>query len=582
MSITEVLDKVYYKLSLLDTIERNSIHELPNYQFIEVWKIETEVSSGSFQKEISLLIGFDEFFPLTPPSIFLNEESFYGIYPIPHLDKNRFICTFHTEGLVLDKNNPTGIVKEFIYRAKQIIREGIKEDNNNVNEFKDELGAYWMDYDNSNKSSYLSLLDEYPTTTTFLKCFSLNSTFNGIRYLLYNNSEAETTKKVMDFFTSKGLKGIESNVLFLSNFKLSIKPPYIETNADILEGLDDSNNKLFERYINSKELNKYVLFTSETSSKPILLGWQHLHIDTKRKGYRQGSLKPFTVLSTFQKKDKVIRILPDEYTNNRMENRTSGKIYKKHNFLVAGLGSIGSNLVYFLNGLNYPSFKFIDKDNLRIENIGRHLLGMNNINSYKVSAMKSYIENIRPDQNVSIKTSNLESVVLKDINYFNNCDYAFIAIGNQTIENFLLEKQNESLIKVPMFFLWVEPYAIGGHCLFIHPEDIVSLGDLYENHLYRFNLIDSNEYLNSNPILSKQEAGCQTSYTPYSGNDVILFLSSIYKWINDIIRNGYKKSMAIQWTGNIDNASEIGLKLNTTFENNESFSKITFNIKDEI
>ncbi|NJK96101.1 MAG: hypothetical protein HC905_15385 [Bacteroidales bacterium] len=320
---------------------------------------------------------------------------------------------------------------------------------------------------------------------------------------------------------------------------------------------------------------------AETTTKPILLGWKHKVLTTKRDGFRPGSLTPFAVLSKYQKNDKIERICVNEYSNKRIENRTSGMANTKFTFLVAGLGSIGSHLIYFLNGLNYPSFKLIDDDILKIENLGRHLLGINNIHSFKTVALKEYIKNIRPDQDVSIKSLKLEAVITEYSNYFNDCSYAFIAIGNQNIENFLLNKQREGLITVPMFFFWVEPYAIGGHCLFIHPEDKNTISDLYDNQFYRYNLIDSAEYLKSNPILSKQEAGCQTSYTPYSGNDVVLFLSAIYKWLKITIQNNSKQSMAIQWTGNIDLAKDLGLSLNKPYVANEPYSINTFYLNND-
>ncbi len=151
----------------------------------------------------------------------------------------------------------------------------------------------------------------------------------------------------------------------------------------------------------------------------------------------------------------------------------------------------------------------------------------------------------------------------------------------ENIENFLIKLHNEGKITIPMFLFWVEPYAIGGHCLFIHPDDKVTLNDLYEKQLYRFNIIDSSEYNNSNPILSKQEAGCQTSYTPYSGNDIILYLSAIYKWMNDIIQNNAERSIAVQWTGNINIAKELGLTINESYVTNEMYSSNIFYLNDE-
>lgn len=578
-TLTEILNKVYSELSLSETINRNSVNELPKGQFIEVWRIETEVEVGSFQKRISLLIAFEEFFPFTIPRIYLSKESYDIISPIPHIDKKRFVCTFHSDSLILDINNPSGIVQICLRKAKKIIKNGLEGTNHN--DFKDELSAYWMDNYEYKTFQFLSLLSDFPKETMLLKICTLNPVYNQIKYLLYKSDKDANTKKFIDFVLSKGCKGVESAVLFLANYTISSKPPFSENNEDILKSMDDNSLGIFKKYINSETLNKYIIFAANTSSKPILLGWRHNVLNTRRSGFRKGVLTPFVVLSKYQKKDKIERILASEYSNNRIENRTSGLIRMKYNFLVAGLGSIGSNLIYFLNGLNYPNFKLIDDDYLKVENIGRHLLGMNNINSAKVHAIKSYIENIRPDQNVSIELSRLESIIINKISYFNDCDYAFVAIGNQNIENLLIEKHNEGRITVPMFFLWVEPYAIGGHCVFIHPDDKITLANLYEGHLYRFNIINPVEYLKSNPALSKQEAGCQTSYTPYSGNDVILFLSSIYKWMNDIIQNSTKQSIVMQWKGNINLANELGLTINPPFAANESFSNKIIKISDD-
>ena len=578
-SFAEILDDIHSELSRSETIDRCPVNtQLPKNKFKEIWKIETEVEVNNFQKEIGLYIAFKDYFPLNIPHVFLTKESFDEIYPIPHIDKSHFICTFHTDSLILDVDNPLGIVYQCLKRAKNIIKDGLEGTNHD--DFKDELGAYWTDNDESDIICYLSLLPDFPTETTTLKLCKLTPAYNYIQYLLYVNNKDSVAKKFLDVVLKNGCKGVESNVLFLNDYKINSHPPFPENNEDILNSISSDSLDTYKKYIDSKTIEKYVFFITETSTKPILLGWKHKSLITKRNGFRQGSLTSFSVLSKYQKKDKIEKIFVNEYSNNRIETRTSGILCDKYTFLVAGLGSIGSNLIYFLNGLNYPNFKLIDDDVLKIENIGRHLLGINNINSFKADAIKAYIKNIRPDQEVSIKTSSLEPIIIDSQDYFNECSYAFIAIGNQNIENFLLKKQNEGTITVPMFFFWVEPYAIGGHCIFLHPDDKITLDDLYKNYLYRYNVIDAKEYLNSNPILSKKEAGCQTSYTPYSGNDVILFLSSIYKWINEIIQNNIRRSEAIQWVGNIELAEELGLTRNAQFVDKEKYSSNVIKLHD--
>lgn len=579
-TLMEILHELFFELSHCETIERMPIDtKLFKDKFKEVWKLVTEVEVGSFQKEIVLHIAFDESFPLTIPRIYLSRESSDEIGLIPHVDKDRFVCTFHTDALILDTENPLDIVRTCLRKAKKIIKEGLEGTNHG--DFKDEIMAYWTDTDESDIVHYLSLLPDFPNETTSLKICKLTPAYNHIQYILYRNNMDSETKRILDFVSGKGCNDSESDALFLADYEIDPQSHFPKNNEDILNSLSSESFDIFKKYIDSSSFEKHIFFSAETSTKPVLLGWKHKNLFTKRSGFRPGSLTPFSVLSKYQKSDKVERIFVNEYSNNRIETRTSGILREKFTFLVAGLGSVGSNLIYFLNGLNYPDFKLIDNDVLKIENIGRHLLGVSNINSFKTDALKAYVKNIRPDQNVSVKQSKLEKIVTNNHEYFNDCSYAFIAIGNQNIENYLLKKQNEAILTVPMFFFWVEPYAIGGHCLFLHPDDKITSYNLYEEQLYRFNIVAPIEYVNGNPVLSKQEAGCQTSYTPYSGNDIILFLSAIYKWLNDVIQNRVKISMAIQWTGNINFARELGLTINEQYAKNEAYTSNLFYLNDD-
>jgi hypothetical protein len=122
-SLSEILDKVYADLSQRETIDRNPIgNSLPEKEYSEVWKIETEVKVNNFLKEVCLFIAFDKFFPLSVPSIYLSPESYDTIKYIPHVDEDRNLCTFHKDAVILDKNNPLGIVCDCLERAKDITR----------------------------------------------------------------------------------------------------------------------------------------------------------------------------------------------------------------------------------------------------------------------------------------------------------------------------------------------------------------------------------------------------------------------------------------------------------------------------
>ena len=73
-------------------------------------------------------------------------------------------------------------------------------------------------------------------------------------------------------------------------------------------------------------------------------------------------------------------------------------------------------------------------------------------------------------------------------------------------------------------------------------------------------------------LLKKRDAGCNGSYVNYSGNDVMLFLSSMYPLISEIIENK-TLSTCYRWVGNINTAKEKGIALT-----NEEVRKNQINI----
>src|SRR5690606_1258972 len=119
----------------------------------------------------------------------------------------------------------------------------------------------------------------------------------------------------------------------------------------------------------------------------------------------------------------------------------------------------------------------------------------------------------------------------KEPAFINESDYIFIAIGESNIESWLADAVNKGLIIKPIFFVWVEPYLLGGHCIFITPENNNYESYFDKNGFFKFNVIG--DYKNKN--LSLKEAGCQSNYTPYSSNNIQLFLGHLNLEISKII-----------------------------------------------
>ena len=178
----------------------------------------------------------------------------------------------------------------------------------------------------------------------------------------------------------------------------------------------------------------------------------------------------------------------------------------------------------------------------------------------KPDAIKEHLLNMNPLQSIyALSVSAIEVAEYSD-NTYNECDYIFVAIGKYNIEKWLVDRLSDKTITKPIFILWVEPYLAGGHVIYVSPEDI-KFDCFFENNLYKYNIIDESEYLGNNPKLILNEAGCQTSFMPYSHNNVITFLSKILPHIQTIIANSRKESATITWIGNIELLKQKGISV---------------------
>lgn len=255
-----------------------------------------------------------------------------------------------------------------------------------------------------------------------------------------------------------------------------------------------------------------------------------------------------------------------EKSKERLENRTSGMRTQENekSFLIAGVGSIGSNLIHFLNSMNSPEFRLVDSDNIRLENIQRHLLGFGDIGNYKTKAIKDYLLKNNPLQKVSTKEISIVDIARNEADYINDIDYVFIAIGKANIDNWVCQSIKDGIITKPVFIIWVEPYLCGGHCLYLHPSN-PEFEKYFENDFFKFNVIDSVEYKSGDGKLSLREAGCQTTYVPYSGTNVISFISSLFPYISSIIDFNKTESKSFSWLGNLEVINEMGIKISNYY-----------------
>ena len=540
---------------VLDGLENKKLGFLSEH---EIWEINTEILIRSKIFPVVFHISFQNHFPTEIPKIYLSPDTYEKVKYIPHVGTNRLVCTFDSAIVSTNVMDPFGIVIECLHRAKEIITDGLNKVNNN--DFLIEFKAYWEEiYENeSHPRQLLSIINELKETDE-PQLICLNSPFNSYRYILHkSDSLADQVKSILPEYR---IDFTEVSVFYLKTNPFNI-PPFHYRNRDVFDLVKQYNADQiddFKRFINRKAYPKLVICKKFINEKEYIFGWFHKPISTTRKGFRPGSFTPFSMFSELQANELVDRISTDILTPERLERRTSGLLNQKHySFSIAGLGSIGSNLLNLLNSFSFPEFHLVDDDFLRIENIGRHFLGFSFVNKVKTLALKNYLQAANPLQKVFTKEKSIIDVIEQNPDFINETDYLFVCIGKVNIDLWLCNALKYKTLQIPVFFIWVEPYLCGGHCLYLHPSN-PDFEQYFDEGFFIKNIIPKEIYKEGKIDFSLRETGCQTTYIPYSSNNVISFLSSLFPFICSIIDKGSMKSTSYTWRGNLVELEELSI-----------------------
>lgn len=556
LDVKVALDICLDKLSLeYDIEEVDSIPQLRNLSDSRIWRVQIPALILGKAEDIEAYILFPNDFPYSMPYMIIQDERFRYL---PHISiQSRKLCLYE-DGEVYDAENIEGLIRESISKTRRWVEYYYGRDNSL--EYAKEIKNYWnerYEEETSIDDSWI-LFGDIPVETCemFGMSYANKNLKNGKAHVI-NVVASRDDNEALEYIKCQ-YKVYEVPVLYLVSLKIPDAPPFYMTGQEIINRISDDNDKR----ILKKILNRYgkvnVLFSIGLD---YALGGVYIHgLKVTKNGFRKGTLTPFKVLTSFENKNKKFeRLYVSIYSSHRIAERTAGEMMDEKHFLIAGLGSIGSNLCYYLNGYNNVTFSLTDRDWLTVDNIGRHLLGFEYINQHKSYAVAHYLQQYRPDRGVEVLSKNLQQLKVDEIN---RSSAVFVCTGDVMSEKWLLMKMTEGSITRPAFILWLEPYGISGIMIYVNPEDIESVKRLIEKANDCFNefcLISKEEYVNGEK-LTQRDVGCNGSYALYSANDVTMFLSAMFPIIDKLLEQP-TESKCYRWVGNIKIAIEKSIRL---------------------
>lgn len=573
------LNTLYKHLSKTEECRKLEEVELStlDYQFSEggvIWEVSSEITYNGSYLELILYLDFPPEFPNLEPKVFIQKEVYEEIKYIPHINQDCSICIFDS-GLntIIPRDNHEDFLDYMIYRSKRIVQAGENLEYI-TKEFKKEFRAYWeLDYSKKDEIYNIGVhsIGNGENELKAFRCFT--NLLGKYHYYLYDN-EADFYR-IMKLAKSKGCVTKEMKVHLIDNpFG---NPPYEMTYSQSLE-LIKTNKAIYEQLKKSCKTNSIeeilIVFQNKDVNPVELFGWTYKSVDfpTRKRGGPRSKPSNFDILSkSITGNSKMVtRLSFDNLSSNRLMTRTTGYPEKESSVLLSGLGSVGSNLLFFLKNLPINKFGLVDPQQLASENIMRSLLGFEYTGQSKSQILSDFLISSNPLVDVEFRNESITKIIRNELDFINSYNFHLVAIGKTMIEEFILTNLENGKLKRPTILFWVEPFLASGQVLFIDPKDAKSAKTLLKE--FRYSVLSRNE--NKMDSVYFVEGSCQSGYFPYSSSLLTQFLAAIFPFLKNAIINGINSSKVLTWVGDKELLKDQELVLSDFGTKHESYTLI--------
>lgn len=238
--------------------------------------------------------------------------------------------------------------------------------------------------------------------------------------------------------------------------------------------------------------------------------------------------------------------------------RTAGlestKLLTSH-VVIAGCGALGGQLAVQLAQAGVGRLTLIDTDELTWQNVGRHVLGGEDVGKFKSSALAKAIKRRFPDAEVASYVATWEAWAESNRRDFEKADLFISAIAEPP-SNRHLDALTDSDDFPPVVFGWMEPFGAGAHAVLCFPE-AGRLKDITDD---RGLLLESVADVASAPGLPR-EPSCGAFYQPYSSLSALACVGLVGELALDALFLRVTSSVHRIWVGGAEDFSRNGLYL---------------------
>ncbi len=551
----------------------------PYQNWREVWRVYVKKP----EELQDFILAIPQTFPDHLPKAYLPTHTVEAIKQIPHLDTNRFLCTFDEVTAKPNADDPGKVALSVLERAITVFRDGMLGANRE--DYAEELQAYWaLDSD----TLALSLI-ESDTRLTSAAMLHLKPGWHGYSYLF-----ALTEDAGKEWLRAVGCASkIEAQTIPYLHLQTLGDPPLPRTNGEIyrlLRQQDNSSLKCLMSYLQRSERPSAVLFSTPTNDGGRMIGaWWHpkavheinygpRYNERHQRvvpGFRTGlnELAVVAELSVHYQQTKIGRASVERVDRARLFERTVGTSCPalEHKVNMVGCGSLGSIAVAFLAQSGaVDRFRIIDPETLRPENVQRHYCGMSDVGECKAEVTARKLSAHFPHVECELRTKDVLELLCSSPIALIPSSLTVVTIGDIAVERRLntLFHTSSLLGDAPLCFMWAEPHLLAGHVLFLKHNRGGCFECAFDEH-FRFR----SRVLSNPESFSQREAGCQSTFVPYSGANAMEFVAAASRFIVRALE--MHENTIFSWVGDVEEARARGIELESQWKQAPSFSTHT-------
>ena len=412
-------------------------------------------------------------FPWAKPRVYCPEK--FQFKQFPHIEKDGVFCLYHP-GTEHDPLNPKGLLRDAIKEAAQLIAASF--DDAFLDDFIAEFDSYWSK-SKGGKSVVSLLAPGGPSRTVSL----WRSTGD---YYLADNNEA-LGRWLRNYFPRK-----KSDYRFKAATHVVLERPilpneYPKSGAAVMRivrELAPEAESLLSNAAETADDEFTISFEGQTDDGPVFFAVEVTpptkqgmptgrRPDMLQKGFRPGKVPPYIRLQRQLGGNSVEHhefLRADaSWVHGRDTPGVAALIDKK--ILMVGAGSLGSEVAQLLAKTGVGSITLVDPELLDYPNVGRHVLGVSEVGTWKSKSLAERLGSSYPHmRSIEHFTERWQALYEERPEIFHDVDLIVSTVGSWLAEGRLNQVSRIYAKFPPVLYGWAEPFSVAGHAVLIGPQ----------------------------------------------------------------------------------------------------------------